>query len=162
MAEQACSLARRLVVSLLDCRERRAEDRLRLFHRAALHQHNRFVDVSALERLHGYAPRIGLAGPIAELDPPPHDVVIRDRAAFVFAAPNGDGSGLPQPEQPDLGTGAGIRGVGNADVETPSASATVGSNDIAPFFRLAAMASSIAALSLPRAWRLPFTTTCGV
>src|SRR6516162_1218423 len=119
MTERAGSLPSRPVVRLLDRRERRAEDRLRLFHRAALHQYSRFVDVSALERLHGDAPRIGLAGPIAELDPAPHDVVIRDRAALVFAAPNGDGSGLTQPEQPDLGGHVGIRSVGNADVETP-------------------------------------------
>src|SRR5262249_3514463 len=50
MTEQACSLARRLVICLVDRRERRAEDRLRLFHRAALHQHSRFIDVGALER----------------------------------------------------------------------------------------------------------------
>src|SRR5262245_57892094 len=46
------------VACLLDRRERGAENRLRLFRRAALHQDSRFVDVSALERLHRDAPRI--------------------------------------------------------------------------------------------------------
>src|SRR5260370_15100905 len=90
MTERAGSLPCRPVVRLVDRRERCAEDRLRLVPGAALHQSSRFVDVSALERLHGEAPRIGLAGPIAELDPPPHDVLAAARATFVFAAPTGD------------------------------------------------------------------------
>src|SRR5262245_40028813 len=99
----------RSVVWLPDRRERSAEDRLRLFHRAALHQDRRFVDIGALERLHRDAPRVGLAGPIAELDPPPHDVVVGDRAAFIFAAPNRDGRGLAQPDLATLrqGTASG-------------------------------------------------------
>src|SRR5262249_460472 len=95
----------RSVIWLPDRRERGAEDRLRLFHRAALPQARRFVDIGALERLHWDAPRVGLAGPIAELDPPPHDVVVGDRAAFIFAAPNRDGRGLDQPEHPHLRRG---------------------------------------------------------
>src|SRR5258708_13165019 len=75
MTERAGSLPRRPVVRLVDRRERCAEDRLRLVRRSALHQYSPFVDVSALERLPGDAPSIGLAGPNAQLDPPPPHLV---------------------------------------------------------------------------------------
>ena len=69
-----------------DGRERGAEEGARLLDRAALHQHRDAVDAVALERLQRHAPGIGLAGPIAELDPAAQHVVVGDRAALVLAA----------------------------------------------------------------------------
>ena len=109
------------------------------------------------------APRIGLAGPIAELDPAPHHVVIGDGAPVVLAAADRDRDAFDNAQSQTSPLARPSLAVGNGDVQLAVGERKRhGGSDIAPFFRLLAMACSIAALSLPSACRLPFTTTCGV
>src|SRR5262249_6582407 len=85
---------------LLNAGERSAENGLRLFHGAALHEDGGLIDAIALEHVQRNAPRAGFAGPVTELEPAPRHVVVGDRASLVLAATDGDGRGLYQAVEP--------------------------------------------------------------
>src|SRR3954466_12026870 len=103
--------------ALVNRRQRAAKNGLGLFRRAALYQDGGFVDAVTLELLHRNAPGVGLAAPIAELDPAPHHIVIGDRAPLVLAAPDYDRRSLDQPEQPNFATALASRNIGNGDIQ---------------------------------------------
>src|SRR2546423_1049783 len=85
-----------------------AQDGFGLFRAAARPEGGGFVDVRPLGRLARDAPRIGLAGPIAELDPATRNIVVGDGATFFPAARDRDGGGLHAPDEPDFPAGVTI------------------------------------------------------